>query len=50
MKAILLILLIQNQTSASTPDFSTGGYLVGGILALSILAYLVYSLVKPEKF
>lgn len=28
----------------------TAGYLVGGIIAVLIMAYLVYSLLKPEKF
>ncbi len=28
----------------------TSGYLVGGIIAVLIMAYLVYSLMKPEKF
>ena len=38
---VLLISLINAGTS---------GYLVGVILALAILAYLTYSLIKPEKF
>jgi K+-transporting ATPase KdpF subunit len=25
-------------------------YLIGGILAILIFAYLVYTLIKPEKF
>jgi K+-transporting ATPase KdpF subunit len=28
----------------------TTGYIVGAIIALMILLYLLYSLVKPEKF
>jgi K+-transporting ATPase KdpF subunit len=28
----------------------TAGYVIGAILALLILGYLVFSLVKPEKF
>jgi K+-transporting ATPase KdpF subunit len=28
----------------------TTGYVVGAIIALLILLYLLYSLVKPEKF
>ena len=28
----------------------TVGYTVGSIIALLILGYLVYSLIKPEKF
>ncbi len=26
------------------------GYVIGVVLAIGILAYLVYTLVKPEKF
>ena len=28
----------------------TNGYRIGGVICLFILAYLVYSLIKPEKF
>ena len=28
----------------------SAGYIAGGIIALFILAYLLYSLVKPDKF
>jgi K+-transporting ATPase KdpF subunit len=37
-------LMVQTQPSLSA------GYWVGGVIALLILAYLGYSLVKPEKF
>lgn len=30
-------------------DISTG-YIIGGIIAAFLLAYLFYSLIKPEKF
>jgi K+-transporting ATPase KdpF subunit len=30
-------------------DTSTG-YVIGAVIALCILAYLIYSLIKPEKF
>jgi K+-transporting ATPase KdpF subunit len=38
--------------SASGPTGSSGnaGYLAGGVLALFILGYLIYTLMKPEKF
>jgi K+-transporting ATPase KdpF subunit len=26
------------------------GYLIGGLISLLIMCYLIYSLVKPEKF
>jgi len=29
---------------------TTAGYITGAVIALFILAYLVYSLIKPEKF
>ena len=33
-------------TEMSTPT----GYIIGAIIALVILGYLIYSLIKPEKF
>ncbi|HUX53244.1 MAG TPA: K(+)-transporting ATPase subunit F [Williamwhitmania sp.] len=39
-----IILLANSNTANST------GYIVGGIVSVFILAYLVYSLIKPEKF
>jgi K+-transporting ATPase KdpF subunit len=35
---------------ASVEVISSAGYLTGAIIALLILGYLLYSLVKPEKF
>ncbi|NTW23717.1 MAG: potassium-transporting ATPase subunit F [Lentimicrobium sp.] len=35
---------------ASAEVNSPNGYLVGFIIALIILGYLIYSLVKPERF
>jgi K+-transporting ATPase KdpF subunit len=33
------------------PEISSGyGYIIGAVIAVFIFAYLVYSLVKPEKF
>jgi K+-transporting ATPase KdpF subunit len=29
---------------------SSAGYVIGTLIALLIFAYLIYSLVKPEKF
>jgi K+-transporting ATPase KdpF subunit len=45
MNAIILM-------SASTPVevATTFGYAIGAVIALLILVYLLYSLVKPEKF
>jgi K+-transporting ATPase KdpF subunit len=38
--------ILMNVQSAGTP----GGYTIGAIIALLILGYLLYSLIKPEKF
>jgi K+-transporting ATPase KdpF subunit len=38
-------------SSLISPEISSSlGYIAGAIIALFILGYLVYSLVKPEKF
>jgi K+-transporting ATPase KdpF subunit len=42
-----LILLVTTPTIESNNSF---GYITGAIIALLILGYLLYSLVKPEKF
>jgi K+-transporting ATPase KdpF subunit len=36
-------------TSSSGADF-TPGYVIGAVIACFILGYLIYSLIKPEKF
>jgi K+-transporting ATPase KdpF subunit len=35
---------------AATEMSSQTGYIIGAIIAVAILAYLIYSLIKPEKF
>ncbi len=41
------IVPVQNNTAVSN---SFGSYLIGGIVALIILVYLIYTLLHPEKF
>jgi K+-transporting ATPase KdpF subunit len=41
------ILLMTSQTSNMN---QTTGYIVGAVIALLILGYLLYSLIKPEDF
>jgi K+-transporting ATPase KdpF subunit len=42
-----ILLVITHRTT----DLNTHtGYFIGVVLALFILAYLIYALVKPEKF
>jgi len=38
-------LLIDTSSTATS-----GGYTIGALIALLILVYLVYALIKPEKF
>jgi len=42
-----IILLVSSESIES--DLSSG-YIIGALIALLILGYLVYTLVKPEKF
>jgi K+-transporting ATPase KdpF subunit len=46
-----LILLVAVPAPAGT-NLSNGpvSYLIGGIIALLIMGYLVYTLMRPEKF
>jgi K+-transporting ATPase KdpF subunit len=45
MKAAILVVI----TEASDMNTSTG-YLAGAVIALLVLGYLLYSLIRPEKF
>ena len=45
MNAIILL-----DTSSSLTMSNTMGYEIGAVIALLILVYLLYSLIKPEKF
>ena len=45
-----MIATILMVTSSPTEAYDFSGYIVGALIALLILGYLSYSLVKPEKF
>jgi K+-transporting ATPase KdpF subunit len=45
MEAVLLLI-----TKPQIQADSMSGYTVGGIIAVLLLAYLLYALMKPEKF
>jgi K+-transporting ATPase KdpF subunit len=49
MNTIIIPAILQVQ-SGSAPSGSKEGYLIGGIIAILILAYLIYTLLRPEKF
>jgi len=46
----LILLLIVPVHSEAAVSNSPVGYLIGGIIALFILGYLIYTLMRPEKF
>jgi K+-transporting ATPase KdpF subunit len=49
MKALFILgtLPVQSETALSN---NTVSYLIGGIVALLILGYLIYTLLRPDKF
>jgi K+-transporting ATPase KdpF subunit len=44
------ILLVGTQTPSGSVSNGPISYLIGGIIALLIMAYLIYTLLRPEKF
>jgi K+-transporting ATPase KdpF subunit len=50
MNAITISLVVVPPASAASTASSPGGYVIGAIVSLLIMVYLIYSLVKPEKF
>jgi K+-transporting ATPase KdpF subunit len=45
-----MLLAVIPETAEAAVSKSPSGYLIGGIIALLILGYLVYTLVRPDKF
>jgi K+-transporting ATPase KdpF subunit len=43
----LVVVPVNAETAVSNDPLS---YLIGGIAALLIMGYLIYTLIKPEKF
>ncbi len=50
MKIAALALLPVALVESGFDKSASMGYILGGVIAFIILGYLVYSLVKPEKF
>jgi K+-transporting ATPase KdpF subunit len=42
-----MLIAVAPETAASNSPLS---YLIGGIIALLIMGYLIYTLLRPEKF
>ena len=49
MKTKILLLIVNTRAEAALADNKTS-YLIGGIIALLILGYLIYTLLRPDKF
>ena len=49
MKTKILLLIVNTRAEAALPDNKIS-YLFGGIIALLILGYLIYTLLRPDKF
>ena len=47
VKSFMLFAVVPSGAAASNSSLS---YLIGGIIALFILGYLVFTLIRPEKF
>lgn len=50
MTGLLTLTLLLLQTAGSTNANNTTGYITGAIFAVILLIYLLFSLIKPEKF
>jgi K+-transporting ATPase KdpF subunit len=48
-KSLILLLVVPASTNEAASN-SPLSYLIGGIIALLIMGYLVYTLLRPEKF
>jgi K+-transporting ATPase KdpF subunit len=45
-----IVFLIAAPAATDTASAGPQVYLIGGIIALLIMIYIVYSLIRPEKF
>jgi K+-transporting ATPase KdpF subunit len=49
MNTKILLEIVSVRLDAVTSN-GQAGYVIGGIIALLIMCYLIYSLLRPEKF
>ncbi len=48
-KSIMALAVVPIQSDAAVSNGSIS-YIIGGLIALLILGYLIYTLLRPEKF
>jgi K+-transporting ATPase KdpF subunit len=49
VSSLILLVGLPASSEGSAAD-GNNSYLIGGIIALLIMVYLIYSLIRPEKF
>jgi K+-transporting ATPase KdpF subunit len=50
IQASLLLAIPGTTASDPNPAANRASYIIGAVIALFILGYLIYSLLKPDKF
>jgi K+-transporting ATPase KdpF subunit len=50
MPGFILLQVPEANTVTTNDVINLAGYIIGAVFAVLILGYLVYSLIKPEKF
>jgi K+-transporting ATPase KdpF subunit len=50
MTFLMLLMVLPVKADATTASNGPASYIIGGIIALLILGYLIYTLIRPEKF
>jgi K+-transporting ATPase KdpF subunit len=48
--AIFLLEIPDTTSAANSAEINQATYIIGAVIALFILGYLIYSLLKPDKF
>jgi K+-transporting ATPase KdpF subunit len=50
MTSLMFLLVAPVKADSTTASNGAVSYIIGGIIALLILGYLIYTLMRPEKF
>jgi K+-transporting ATPase KdpF subunit len=50
MTSLMLLMALPVKADTTTASNGPTSYIIGGIIALMILGYLIYTLMRPEKF
>jgi K+-transporting ATPase KdpF subunit len=50
MTSLMSLIVLPVKADPTTPSNGQASYVIGGIIALLILGYLIYTLLRPDKF